>query len=370
MTMLSTPTPLGAPLGLRLRDARTQAGLTQAELAARLSVSATYLSHIESGRRMPREAAFWRKAAQLLGMPRSWFDHDGGAGGDDDDPLGDTHDPLAAIWALYYAGQTPTALRLARTLLHRIPPRTKTPDRLSQASRIAQAIGVIGRDADDLALAVQYGDHAIAWARASGDMDTLGAALMRRSRTALTHGENDLALILAQEASGFAARCRTTLRGYLHQHMADVLSITRPDEGIWRRQQHDRARAILAQRTGDADDGSFTVLSDAGLLHDAARAATRQAVVVLDDVLSLTRAARTAMPSTSVRWQMGVRVTEAVAACRAGDVDAAIQFIPRLSSDPAWSGSHRRRVQAALMHLAAQHPTDRRLARLIANGQP
>jgi len=55
-------------LGANLRDARLRAGLSVAELARRLGISAPYVSVFERGQRVPSEAVLIR-AAGVLGLP-------------------------------------------------------------------------------------------------------------------------------------------------------------------------------------------------------------------------------------------------------------------------------------------------------------
>ena len=54
-------------IGLRLRELRTQRGLTQAKLASRLGVSAGALRHWEHGRSAPNVVQIM-KAAKALGI--------------------------------------------------------------------------------------------------------------------------------------------------------------------------------------------------------------------------------------------------------------------------------------------------------------
>jgi transcriptional regulator with XRE-family HTH domain len=56
-------TPVTASLGRALRDLRTRAGLTQAQVAANAAVDAPYLSRVESGERDLR----WSTVVRLLG---------------------------------------------------------------------------------------------------------------------------------------------------------------------------------------------------------------------------------------------------------------------------------------------------------------
>jgi transcriptional regulator with XRE-family HTH domain len=55
-------TPVTASLGRALRELRTRAGLTQAQVAANADVDAPYLSRVESGERDLR----WSTVARLL----------------------------------------------------------------------------------------------------------------------------------------------------------------------------------------------------------------------------------------------------------------------------------------------------------------
>ena len=63
--MPAPPVELNATIGRRLRGLRQERGLTQAELARRLGISAAYLNLIESGRRTVQLPVLWR-ALELL----------------------------------------------------------------------------------------------------------------------------------------------------------------------------------------------------------------------------------------------------------------------------------------------------------------
>lgn len=69
------------PFGAKLRTLRAEHGITQAELAARLQISAAYLSALEHGRRGAPSTGFvhqicaelgliWDAAEELLGLAR------------------------------------------------------------------------------------------------------------------------------------------------------------------------------------------------------------------------------------------------------------------------------------------------------------
>jgi transcriptional regulator with XRE-family HTH domain len=59
-------------LSRRLRDARVDAGLTQAELAKRLGITRSAVSQYESGRNKPSIAHF-NEIARITGKPLSWL---------------------------------------------------------------------------------------------------------------------------------------------------------------------------------------------------------------------------------------------------------------------------------------------------------
>jgi transcriptional regulator with XRE-family HTH domain len=59
-----------AALGEAIRAARTEAGLTQVQLASRANINKTWISHLESGRVNPAYGTLQR-IASALGMPLS-----------------------------------------------------------------------------------------------------------------------------------------------------------------------------------------------------------------------------------------------------------------------------------------------------------
>lgn len=68
-------------LGVALRGARLAAGLTQAEVARAAGVDHTYLSHLESGRRLPSRAVLVRML-EAFGVGVDVLDYVRGAAGD------------------------------------------------------------------------------------------------------------------------------------------------------------------------------------------------------------------------------------------------------------------------------------------------
>ena len=73
-----------AEIGQRIRRMRMRMGLSQARLAADLEVSGSYLSLLESGRRMPTADLYERLTARL-GCPAGYLET--GRGGVEDDPV-------------------------------------------------------------------------------------------------------------------------------------------------------------------------------------------------------------------------------------------------------------------------------------------
>jgi transcriptional regulator with XRE-family HTH domain len=68
---MDTPSPPGPPRAFRgplVRVLREASGLTQDQLAERAGISKGYLSHVERGDRMPRQATI-RALAGALGVP-------------------------------------------------------------------------------------------------------------------------------------------------------------------------------------------------------------------------------------------------------------------------------------------------------------
>jgi transcriptional regulator with XRE-family HTH domain len=104
------------PFGARLRELRAERGITQAELASRLQISAAYLSALEHGRRgMPATGLvhqicaelglIWDAAEELLQLARL------------------SHPKVVVDTAGLSAEQTALANRLAQTIA-RLPART------------------------------------------------------------------------------------------------------------------------------------------------------------------------------------------------------------------------------------------------------
>lgn len=66
--------PKGPPLGATIRKLRLKADITLRELARRVEISASHLSDIEHGRRMPSDEALQRIANELAEVGASYDD--------------------------------------------------------------------------------------------------------------------------------------------------------------------------------------------------------------------------------------------------------------------------------------------------------
>jgi transcriptional regulator with XRE-family HTH domain len=64
-------------VGLNIRKMRTDAGLSQEELAARMGVEQFYISGLEAGRRNPTLVTLWRAADALKVALAMLLDHGG-----------------------------------------------------------------------------------------------------------------------------------------------------------------------------------------------------------------------------------------------------------------------------------------------------
>jgi transcriptional regulator with XRE-family HTH domain len=117
------------PFGARLRDLRTQRGVTLKDLAAALQVSAAYLSALEHGRRGRPSAGLVHQVNEYFGL--IWDD------AEDLNRLARESHPRAVLDT---AGLAPEVTELANRLAREI--RHVTPD---AAARIAAVLDTLPR---------------------------------------------------------------------------------------------------------------------------------------------------------------------------------------------------------------------------------
>jgi transcriptional regulator with XRE-family HTH domain len=346
-------------------------GWTIKQLALELDCTPSYISMIEGGKRNPRDFDFWARASELLSIPQALLRRRGGGsppGGGDGTILADEEEILAAAWALFYCSGVDAAVPLVNGAIRRIRHRQ---DRealpamwLSVYSRFEQLLGVIARDQGDHPAAIRHGRIGLDLAEQSGDIQIHATALMRLGRTFAAQQVFGEAANRAREAAVLAPRCPPTLRGYLNQNLADMLSRENLEARFVIEQRLGAAEAALSMPGGGEFDGSYVVLSESGIAHDWAMVLIRKKAP-LDDCLGRIEQARRALPSNQVRWQTAMQCSEALAYAVNERPAEALDIIELTVPDARDSRSHMKRLNAAYRMAAGRStPEDARVQRV------
>ena len=349
----------GEGIGNELRMARMTQGRNLAEVAGAVGITASYLSMIESGRRFPRDSGLLQRIRDALGL---------GTAPAHPSPAPDPADAerlLEGAWDAFYGGNTAMGIQLLDVATR--PFRTSGQNQASRiVARCNQARAVFTRDAGDLQAALTYAIAATSMAREIGDIDILAAALFRQSRVYDALSNTDSALVLAREAVSYAPRVRNPLRGYLHQHLADLASRHHALDAGQVDRLMNTARHNLRYTSGS--DGSFTTLSQSGLAHDGALIAIRRREP-LPRCLELISQARAVTPLRTGRWRVGLHCTEVLAYSVHGDVESAHTLAMEVIRDAQLSSNHLGRLRAAARLLQEAHPQHPRVRSFLASIQ-
>lgn len=355
--------------GAIVRTYRELRGWTIDELASAMGLTPAYISMIENERREPRDVSLWQRFSQVLSIP--WdriMGHSGGGTPPNTPPggldLADEESLLAACWALFYRNGFTAAVPVVYGAIRRLTAASSTGAdglMLRLLGRYHQLAAVLARDSDDLDAAVSHGTLALDIARQQSEPEALGSALFRLARIYHAQQNDDLALQYSREAVSLAHRTRPPLRGYLYQHLADLSSVTKAEPRYVVEGYLDKARAAL--RGNQEDDGSFTVLSEAGIAHDEATVRLRYGSSLAECRIAINRAAKT-LPADAIRWRTGLACTEVLAYAKFGEIDSAVALAVDVITAATPSSSQRKRLRAAYVLLkqqAANHPAVARL---------
>lgn len=377
MLATSTPKTMQATTpsrGAVVRTYRALRGWTIDELAEAMGLTPSYISMIENERREPRDMGLWQRFSKVLNIPWDRIMGHGGSGTPPSTPppggldLADEEALLAACWSLFYRSGFTAAVPVTYGAIRRLTAAGSTGAdglMLRLLGRYHQLAAVLARDSDDLAAAVSHGTMALDIARQQNEPEALGAALFRLARIYHAQQNDDIALQLSREAVSLAHRTRPPLRGYLYQHLADLTSATKAEPRYVVEGYLDKARAAL--RGNQEDDGSFTILSEAGIAHDEALLRLRFGSSLAECRMAIDRAART-LPADAVRWRAGLTCTEVLAYAKFGEIDSAVALAEEVMTAAAPSSSQRKRLRTAYVLLkgqAANHPAVARLGHRI-----
>jgi transcriptional regulator with XRE-family HTH domain len=391
--------------GSELRRARQAAGLTVAQLAARVHYSKGHLSKVETGHKRPADdlarlcdAELRADGALLALLPDTTAPHGparrqvvtAGAAGlltasllTAPAPLGSTAtasapgtllDVYRSLFDQYRrtAQQAPPAAvlpalteqtRALRTLAARSSPRTGR-GLLALCSRYAEFAGWMAQEAGDATAALRWTDHAVELATASGDSELASYALVRRGLVAYYRG--DAAGTVGPASEAYTGRATARVRGLAAQREAQGHALAGDHTACMR--GLDRARGLLSR---DSASGSpvlgTTHLTDpvsmitGWSLLDLGR--PREAADTLDREL-------TKVPPNAWRTRARYGVRQALAHALAGGLDQACALTSDLldtvrSVDSATVALDLRRLNRALGRHAS-HPAVRELSPRLA----
>ncbi|MFI0983192.1 helix-turn-helix domain-containing protein [Streptomyces sp. NPDC021093] len=410
--------------GSELRRARQAAGLTVAELAARVHYSKGQISKVETGHKRPtdelgrlcdaelgadgallsllpgagRTAPFGPHRTAPPGPARRQIVTAGAAsvlagtvtvladtpaaasagGGAPplppaDGPLLDIHLALLAQYRRLGQSASPAAVlpalteqtRALRRLAAASGPRTAR-ELLALSARFAEFAGWMAQESGDRTAALRWTDHAVELADAAGDFDLASYALVRRGLVAYYRGDAAGTVALARQAHSGRAPAR--VRGLAAQREAQGHALA-GDHGACMRSL-DRARELLSR--GGAGDTSAPVL---GTTHLTDPVSMITGWSLLD--LGRPREAAEALARELSRVPAGARRTlarygtrQALAHALAGDLDQACALTADLlrtvrAVDSATVALDLRRLGRALGRHPA-HPAVRELAPRLA----
>ena len=355
--------------GAVIRTYRELRGWTIDELAEAMGLTPSYISMIENERREPRDMSLWQRFSQVLNIP--WdriMGHSGGGTPPNAPPggldLADEESLLAACWSLFYRSGFTAAVPVVYGAIRRLTAAGAASGdglMLRLLGRYHQLATALARDNDNLTAAVSHGTLALDIARQQNEPETVGSALFRLARTYHALQNEDLALQLSREAVALASRTRAPLRGYLYQHLADLSSATKAEPRYVVEGYLDKARAAL--RGNQEEDGSFTVLSEAGIAHDEATVRLRFGSSLAECRMAINRAGKT-LPADAIRWRTGLTCTEVLAYAKFGEIDSAVALAEDVLAAAAPSSSQRKRLRTAYVLLKQQAPNHPAVARL------
>lgn len=352
------------PRAALLRTYREMRGLSVEGLAEALGYTASYIWMVEAGKRSPRDIDFWMRAANILKIPTHLLGRWGGGeppGGGDGTSLADEEEILAACWDLFYRSGVESAAPLVHASIRRIARRqereTLSPSWKSLLSRFHQLAGVLARDQDDLDAALRHGRVSLDMAEQAEVAEVHATALLRLGRTFAAQGTLAQAAMLAREGAVLAPRCPPTLRGYLQQNLADMLSREGQEPRYVIERRLGMAEEALSSPGGGEFDGSYSVLSESGIAHDWAMVLIRLRAP-LEDCLGRIEQARGALPPSHLRWRTAMQCSEALAYAAHGRIGETVSLIEVALPAAKASKSHMKRLNAAYRMVATQAPDD------------